>query len=71
MVSAVAIACKRIAIAMRSSYDRTGISTHQHNEPGSDQSIWHFHAHIFPPFANDQLYQNHSNMRFVSSAERA
>ncbi|MGB4768608.1 MAG: HIT family protein [Candidatus Saccharimonas sp.] len=71
IVSAVAIACKRVAIAMRSSYNCTGISTRQHNEPDGNQSVWHFHAHVFPRYANDRLYQNHDNKRFASPAERA
>lgn len=69
-VAAISIACKHIATHMRASYDCTGISIRQHNEPDGGQSVWHFHTHIFPRYPNDRLYQNHDNKRFVDPAER-
>lgn len=62
---------KRMAIAVRSTYDCDATSTRQHNEPAGNQAVWHFHAHVFPRYENDQLYQNHDNKRFADAAERA
>lgn len=71
LISRIYIASKRLAIAMRSSYEGcTGISTRQHNEPDGNQDVWHFHTHLFPRFPNDNLYLNHENKRFVSPADR-
>lgn len=62
---------KKIAQAIRATYDCTGISTRQHNEPDGNQDVWHFHVHVFPRYKDDQLYQNHDNKRFVSPDERS
>ena len=62
---------KQIAIAIRSAYpDCVGTSTRQHNEPAGNQDVWHFHAHVFPRYADDTLYQNHDNKKFVDPAQR-
>lgn len=63
---------KTIASAIRNSYDEcTGTSTRQHNEPDGNQDVWHFHAHVFPRYHDDNLYQNHGNNKFVSPEERS
>ena len=66
----VAVTTKRIAIAIRSTYDCTGTSTRQHNEPDGNQDVWHFHTHVFPRHPGDMLYQNHDNKAFVPPADR-
>ena len=71
-LSHIGIATKRIATAIRKTYDGcTGTSTRQHNEPDGNQSVWHFHAHVFARYPHDQLYENHTNKHFVSPAQRA
>jgi histidine triad (HIT) family protein len=55
---------KKIATAIRSTYDCEGTSIRQHNEPAGDQDIWHFHAHIYPRYSEDKLYHNHDNAVF-------
>lgn len=63
---------KKVAVAMRNTYDNCeGTSMRQHNEPAGNQDVWHFHVHVFPRYANDQLYLNHENKRFVTPEERA
>lgn len=63
---------KLIASAIRNSYTGcTGTSTRQHNEPDGNQDVWHFHAHVFPRYPNDKLYQNHDNKKFVGVEERS
>ena len=49
-------ASRRIALAMKAAYTCDGVSTRQHNEPAGNQDVWHFHTHVFPRFANDDLY---------------
>lgn len=62
---------KRLSIAIRETYGCDGTSTRQHNEPAGNQFIWHFHAHVFPRYENDKLYENHANKSFASPEERA
>jgi histidine triad (HIT) family protein len=47
---------QKIALGMKSLYDCDGISTRQHNEPAGNQDVWHYHLHVFPRYAGDQLY---------------
>jgi histidine triad (HIT) family protein len=62
---------KRVAIAIRSSYENcSGTSTRQHNEPSGNQDVWHFHTHVFPRYEDDKLYQNHDTKNFVEPRER-
>ena len=68
----IATLTKKISIAIRNTYPGcTGISTRQHNEASGNQSIWHFHTHIFPRYADDNLYETHSQNQFAKPAERA
>ncbi len=49
-------AAQKIAIALKAEYACDGISTRQHNEPGGNQDVWHYHLHVFPRYFNDNLY---------------
>jgi histidine triad (HIT) family protein len=61
---------KKVAIAIRTTYDCDGTSTRQHNEPAGNQDVWHLHVHVFPRYEDDQLYANQNQNRFTSSDER-
>ena len=39
---------RRIALALKEAYGCDGISTRQHNEPGGNQEVWHYHLHRLP-----------------------
>jgi histidine triad (HIT) family protein len=62
---------REVAIAIRSSYDCTGISTRQHNEPTGYQDVWHYHVHVFPRYENDNLYATRHLPTTATPAERA
>lgn len=47
---------RRVAISLMESYGCDGTSTRQHNGPGGDQEIWHYHLHVFPRYRGDGLY---------------
>ena len=47
---------RRMAFALKEAYGCDGVSTRQHNEPGADQEVWHYHVHVFPRYAGDNLY---------------
>jgi histidine triad (HIT) family protein len=47
---------QRVALAMKVAFSCEGISTRQHNEPGSQQEVWHYHLHVFPRWEGDDLY---------------
>ncbi len=51
-------ATKRLALAMKEVLHCDGVSTRQHNEPAGNQDVWHFHQHVFPRFAGDDLYRS-------------
>ncbi|HSE29629.1 MAG TPA: HIT family protein [Candidatus Saccharimonadales bacterium] len=66
----VAKVTKKVAIAIRETYNCAGTSTRQHNEPAGNQDVWHLHVHVFPRHESDDLYLNTNEHRFVNEAER-
>ncbi len=64
------IVAKKIAIGMKETYGCEGTSTRQHNEPGAEQDVFHFHLHILPRHKGDNLYQNTDHSRIVDENER-
>ena len=51
-------AVRRAAIAIKRAYGCDGTSTRQHNEPAGSQDVWHYHVHVFPRYAGDELYRS-------------
>ena|SRR5436190_15252461 len=47
---------RRVALALKECYGCEGTSTRQHNEPGANQEVLHYHLHVFPRYHNDNLY---------------
>jgi histidine triad (HIT) family protein len=70
-LAAVYRTAKRVAIGLRASYDCEGTSMRQHNEPGGGQDVWHFHVHVFPRRAGDDLYERNADTRRTLAADRA
>jgi histidine triad (HIT) family protein len=70
-LAAVYATSKRIATALKSAYGCEATSTRQHNEPGAGQEVWHFHVHVFPRYAGDDLYRNDAFTRWPEAGERA
>jgi len=71
LLAAVYATTKRVALAMKLVYGCDGTSTRQHNEPGGQQDVWHFHVHVFPRWEGDALYERQAQSRWVPPAERA
>jgi histidine triad (HIT) family protein len=69
-LAAVQIAGKRIALALKAAYGCDGTSFRQHNEPGADQEVWHYHLHVFPRHVGDRLYARTYERRNTTPAER-
>ena len=61
---------RRIARALKDVYGCSGVSTRQHNEPAGNQSVWHYHVHVFPRYDADQLSERASEHRMASPEER-
>lgn len=59
-----------VAIAIRASYECEGVSTRQHNEPAGGQNAWHYHVHVFPRYAGDELYTSRPYPEFVTPEQR-
>lgn len=68
VLAAVQVAGKRIALALKAAYGCDGTSFRQHNEPDGNQDVWHYHLHVFPRYAGDDLYLGRK--RFTGPAER-
>ncbi len=58
-----------VALTMKVAYQCEGISTRQHNEPGGNQEVWHYHLHVFPRYRGDALYT--SQKVLMAPEERA
>jgi histidine triad (HIT) family protein len=71
VLAAIQVMGKRVALAMKAAYGCDGTSFRQHNEPGGDQEVWHYHLHVFPRYAGDQLYVRSMERRATTPAERA
>ncbi|WP_043675936.1 HIT family protein [Clavibacter michiganensis] len=67
---AVADLVQEVAVAMRATYGCSGISTRQHNEPDGGQDVFHMHVHVFPRFADDDLYGSEPLPGFATPEER-
>ena len=70
LLAAVYSSARQVAVAMRVAYSCDGTSTRQHNEPGGDQDVWHFHVHVFPRSRGDELYARVADARWVDPGER-
>jgi len=55
--SAIMLATRRVAVAMKAAWNPDGVSTRQHNEPAGNQHVWHYHQHVFPRYHGDELYR--------------
>jgi histidine triad (HIT) family protein len=62
---------RAIALAMKSEYGCSGVSTRQHNEPDGYQDVWHFHTHVIPRYRHDFLYPLYHLPRKMSDQQRA
>jgi histidine triad (HIT) family protein len=70
ILAAVQIMGKRIALALTATCNCDGMSFRQHNGPGSDQEVWHYHLHVFPRYRGDDLYVRTKERRDTTPAER-
>ena len=48
---------KKVALALKMTYNCEGTSMRQHNEPAGGQDLWHYHVHVFPRYTDDLLYE--------------
>lgn len=61
---------REVAIAIRQTYGCDGTSVRQHNEPAGNQTVFHFHVHVYPRYAGDDLYFSRPYPEFVSAEQR-
>ncbi|QNE22887.1 HIT family protein [Kribbella qitaiheensis] len=62
---------REVAVAIRSTYGCSGVSTRQHNEPDGHQDAWHLHVHVFPRYRGDNLYGTRHLETTATPDERA
>ena len=60
---------KMLALTMKAVYACDGVSTRQHNEPGGNQDVWHYHLHVTPRYKDDNYYATQREPMSIS--ERA
>lgn len=58
VAAAIMLATRATALAMKRAWNPEGTSTRQHNEPAGNQHVWHYHQHVFPRYADDNLYRH-------------
>ena len=68
--TAIFQASRRIALAMKAAYGCDGLSTRQHNEPAGYQDVWHYHQHVFPRYAGDELYTRSAERFLTTPSQR-
>ncbi|HEY5220703.1 MAG TPA: HIT family protein [Candidatus Paceibacterota bacterium] len=68
--NAIFAASKKVAIAFKKAYQCDGVSTRQHNEPGGNQDVWHYHLHVFPRYEGDDLYLRHKDTYWPTQEEK-
>jgi histidine triad (HIT) family protein len=61
---------RAVAVAIRQAYGCDGTSVRQHNEPSGGQDAWHYHVHVFPRYAGDDLYASLPYPEFVTAEQR-
>jgi len=61
---------KKMAMALKETYKCDGVSTRQHNEPAGNQDVFHYHLHVFPRYAGDNLYLNHKDTYWPTQEEK-
>jgi histidine triad (HIT) family protein len=61
---------REVAIAIRETYGCAGTSVRQHNEPAGHQTVWHYHAHVYPRYPDDALYSSRPYPEYVSAEAR-
>jgi histidine triad (HIT) family protein len=71
LLSHLMVVAKQLARALKAAYGCDGTSFRQHNEPGGDQEVLHFHLHLFPRYFGDDLYRKTDEHRFAAAEERA
>jgi histidine triad (HIT) family protein len=49
---------RAVATAMRDAYGCQGVTVRQNNEPVGNQTVWHYHVHVFPRHPGDDLHRN-------------
>ncbi|MBL8127232.1 MAG: HIT family protein [Chloroflexia bacterium] len=70
LLSHLMVVSKRLAGAVKAVYGCDGTSFRQHNEPGGDQELLHYHLHLFPRYFGDDLYRKTDEHRFANADER-
>lgn len=46
---------KKIAVAMKKTFNCDGVNVQQNNEAAAGQSVFHFHVHVIPRFKKDGI----------------
>lgn len=70
LLSHLMVVSKRLASAVKAAYRCDETSFRQHNEPGGDQELLHYHLHLFPRYFDDDLYRKTDEHRFACAEER-
>jgi histidine triad (HIT) family protein len=61
---------REVAVALRTVYGCDGTSVRQHNEPAGNQDVWHYHVHVFPRYADDELYGSRPYPQLIEAERR-
>lgn len=62
---------KKLSGAMTQAYGCSGVTTLQNNGPDAGQHAFHYHLHLFPRYAADEIYTNMTSKRETTPEERS
>lgn len=60
---------RQVALALKQVYRCDGVTIRQNNEPAGDQDVWHYHVHVLPRYAADDLH--HTRREITPAPQRA
>ncbi|HAT74181.1 MAG: Diadenosine tetraphosphate (Ap4A) hydrolaseHIT [Candidatus Moranbacteria bacterium GW2011_GWF2_36_839] len=66
----IAKIAKKVALSLKIVRKCEGITITQNNEPIGDQHAFHYHMHVFPRFADDNLCENMTKASLSKPEER-
>lgn len=62
---------KKVALALKTARKCEGVTITQNNEPAGDQHAFHYHMHVFPRFAGDEINKNMTDAKKSEPEERS
>ena len=70
LLAKIYVVAKQVALGVRATFDCTGTTIRQHNEPDGQQSVFHLHMHVHARYPNDNFYKSDPLKNWAKDEER-